>query len=172
MKKFFSLFLCLVLAFSLVACKGNNGGNQGNDEAKTYTLNDFLGSTTSLKWNPLTWETSDDSSVLGYLSMGFYDYRVDVDENGKSLGKYVVVPEMAAAMPQDVTASYVGKFGVKEGEKKPESFITKACTGLKGFEYRMQVSPLDCMGCGVCADICPAKEKALEREPSLFNEEV
>jgi pyruvate-ferredoxin/flavodoxin oxidoreductase len=25
----------------------------------------------------------------------------------------------------------------------------------------MQVSPLDCMGCGNCADICPSKEKAL-----------
>ncbi|MCL1846522.1 MAG: pyruvate:ferredoxin (flavodoxin) oxidoreductase [Coriobacteriia bacterium] len=32
---------------------------------------------------------------------------------------------------------------------------------LAGFSYRMQVSPLDCMGCGNCADICPAKEKAL-----------
>jgi pyruvate-ferredoxin/flavodoxin oxidoreductase len=45
----------------------------------------------------------------------------------------------------------------------PESFDTLQATG-KGFEdlkYRMQVSPLDCLGCGNCADICPAKEKAL-----------
>ncbi|MBQ3115934.1 MAG: pyruvate:ferredoxin (flavodoxin) oxidoreductase [Clostridia bacterium] len=54
---------------------------------------------------------------------------------------------------------------VKEGEDKPASFITKAMIGNKGFEFRMQVSPLDCMGCGVCADICPAKEKALTMVP-------
>ena len=29
----------------------------------------------------------------------------------------------------------------------------------------MQVSPLDCTGCGNCADICPAKEKALVMTP-------
>jgi pyruvate-ferredoxin/flavodoxin oxidoreductase len=33
--------------------------------------------------------------------------------------------------------------------------------GLDGLFYRMQVSPLDCMGCGNCADICSAKIKAL-----------
>ena len=54
---------------------------------------------------------------------------------------------------------------VKEGENKPISFVTKPMIGNKGYEFRMQVSPLDCMGCGVCADICPAKEKALTMVP-------
>ncbi|GHU67330.1 hypothetical protein AGMMS49983_18340 [Clostridia bacterium] len=51
----------------------------------------------------------------------------------------------------------------KEKAAAPESFETIPATG-KGFEdleYRMQISPLDCMGCGNCADVCPAKEKAL-----------
>ena len=51
----------------------------------------------------------------------------------------------------------------EEKAAAPASFETIKATG-KGFEglyYRMQVSPLDCMGCGNCADICPAKEKAL-----------
>ncbi len=62
---------------------------------------------------------------------------------------------------------------IAEGADKPESFVTKAMVGNKGFEYRMQVSPLDCMGCGVCADICPAKEKALTMVPfgSVVEEE-
>lgn len=52
-----------------------------------------------------------------------------------------------------------------ENTEKPESYITKACTGKKGFEYRIQVTPLDCMGCGVCANICPSKNKALVMVP-------
>ncbi len=32
---------------------------------------------------------------------------------------------------------------------------------LSEYKYRMQVSPLDCTGCGNCADICPSPEKAL-----------
>ncbi|MBO5286235.1 MAG: pyruvate:ferredoxin (flavodoxin) oxidoreductase [Clostridia bacterium] len=54
---------------------------------------------------------------------------------------------------------------VAEGADKPATFETKAMVGNKGYEFRMQVSPLDCMGCGVCANICPAKEKALEMVP-------
>ncbi len=62
---------------------------------------------------------------------------------------------------------------VKEGTDKPESFITKAMVGNKGYEFRIQVSPLDCMGCGVCANICPAKENALTMVPlnSVVEEE-
>ncbi len=36
-------------------------------------------------------------------------------------------------------------------------------------EFRIQISPLDCTGCGNCADVCPAKEKALVMKP--FEEE-
>ncbi len=62
---------------------------------------------------------------------------------------------------------------VKKGTDKPVSFITKDMVGNKDYEYRMQVSPLDCMGCGVCADICIAKEKALTMVPfgSIVEEE-
>ena len=37
----------------------------------------------------------------------------------------------------------------------------------KGYNYRIQISPLDCYGCGVCAQVCPGKkgEKALVMEP-------
>ncbi len=62
---------------------------------------------------------------------------------------------------------------VKKGTDKPVSFVTKDMIGNKDYEYRMQVSALDCMGCGVCADICPAKEKALTMVPfgSIVEEE-
>lgn len=61
--------------------------------------------------------------------------------------------------------SVIRPFLVTEDEAKnaPESFKTKKAIG-KGFEdytYRIQVSVLDCTGCGNCVEICPAKEKAI-----------
>ena len=47
---------------------------------------------------------------------------------------------------------------VAAGADKPATLQTKAAIGLPGYEYKMQVSPLDCMGCGVCATVCPVKD--------------
>ncbi|EQK45130.1 MULTISPECIES: pyruvate:ferredoxin (flavodoxin) oxidoreductase [Paraclostridium] len=64
---------------------------------------------------------------------------------------------------------------VNEEEMKnaPEKFDTKKAIGkgFEGLQYRMQVSPMDCTGCGNCADVCPAKEKALVMKP-LDTQEV
>ncbi len=35
----------------------------------------------------------------------------------------------------------------------------------KEYKFRIQVTPLDCTGCGNCVDVCPAKEKALVMKP-------
>jgi ferredoxin len=47
------------------------------------------------------------------------------------------------------------------------SFETLKAVGkqLAGLTYRMQVGVMDCMGCGVCANVCPSKEKALVMKP-------
>ena len=47
----------------------------------------------------------------------------------------------------------------------PSTFAVKDATGFKGYKYRIQVSPYDCTGCGSCANVCPAKEKALTMIP-------
>ena len=36
---------------------------------------------------------------------------------------------------------------------------------LAGLNYKIQVSVLDCTGCGNCEEVCPAKEKALIMKP-------
>ncbi|WP_274953507.1 pyruvate:ferredoxin (flavodoxin) oxidoreductase [Angelakisella massiliensis] len=54
-----------------------------------------------------------------------------------------------------------------EAAKAPEATKKAKMTG-KGFEnytFTMSVSPLDCMGCGVCVSVCPAKTKALVMKP-------
>jgi pyruvate-ferredoxin/flavodoxin oxidoreductase len=51
----------------------------------------------------------------------------------------------------------------KEAAKVPEGTVLLDVKGkgLEGLKYRIQVSPLDCTGCGVCADMCISKEKSL-----------
>lgn len=45
----------------------------------------------------------------------------------------------------------------------PEGTQTvKGTGGTKEYNFRIQVSVLDCTGCGNCVDVCPAKTKALE----------
>ncbi len=48
----------------------------------------------------------------------------------------------------------------------PEGTAFKQGIGnTKEYKFRIQVSPLDCTGCGNCVDVCPAKEKALVMKP-------
>ncbi|TGE36923.1 pyruvate:ferredoxin (flavodoxin) oxidoreductase [Desulfosporosinus fructosivorans] len=56
----------------------------------------------------------------------------------------------------------------EEKAKAPASFETKKPLGkgLESFHYRIQVDPLDCTGCGNCADICPAPGKAIIMQPA------
>jgi pyruvate-ferredoxin/flavodoxin oxidoreductase len=63
----------------------------------------------------------------------------------------------------------IRQFLVDENEqsKGPETFYVKkaAGKGLEAYGYRIQVTPLDCTGCGNCADVCPAPGKALIMKP-------
>jgi pyruvate-ferredoxin/flavodoxin oxidoreductase len=60
-------------------------------------------------------------------------------------------------------------FLAKEEDLKnaPKGYVTRDARGkdIEGYKFRMQLSPLDCTGCGNCADICPSKTKALEMVP-------
>ncbi|HBT64854.1 MAG TPA: pyruvate:ferredoxin (flavodoxin) oxidoreductase [Ruminococcaceae bacterium] len=62
----------------------------------------------------------------------------------------------------------------QENQSKPDTFKTKNAIGkgLENLQFRIQVSPLDCTGCGNCADICPAKGKALIMKPAEIEIEM
>lgn len=56
----------------------------------------------------------------------------------------------------------------EETKNAPEGFESKKAVGGKTFEglnFKIQISPLDCTGCGNCAQVCPAPEKALIMRP-------
>ena len=42
---------------------------------------------------------------------------------------------------------------------KPKNFQTNQAYGMsKDYQYRLQISPQDCTGCGVCTKVCPMKK--------------
>ncbi|SFP30103.1 pyruvate-ferredoxin/flavodoxin oxidoreductase [Oscillibacter sp. PC13] len=53
----------------------------------------------------------------------------------------------------------------EEAKAAPAGFTMVDAKGAAGLKYRLQVSTLDCTGCGSCAASCLAKDKALTMEP-------
>lgn len=54
----------------------------------------------------------------------------------------------------------------EEAAKAPAGLPSKDAIGAKGLKFAITISPLDCTGCGNCAQVCPApKGKALMMKP-------
>ncbi len=53
-----------------------------------------------------------------------------------------------------------------EAAAAPEGMATiQGNAATKEYRFRIQVTPLDCTGCGNCVDVCPAPQKALVMAP-------
>lgn len=60
----------------------------------------------------------------------------------------------------------------QEAENAPPAMKTAEFRpALNGLKFSITVSPLDCTGCGVCENICPAKNKAIVLMPIESQEE-
>ena len=79
------------------------GCNTPVRKAGNYTFNTYMTDFPS-HWNPHTYQTSTEGEIGGYTELGFYTFDYNEDRTG-----FVIVPEMAAQMPIDVTAEYVGE---------------------------------------------------------------
>ena len=53
----------------------------------------------------------------------------------------------------------------EEAKNAPAGFTMVDAKGAAGLKYRLQVSTMDCTGCGSCAESCLAKDKALTMQP-------
>ena len=82
-----------------------------------------------------------------------------IPENCIQCNRCSLVCPHAAIRPYLVTA--------QEKDAAPDGFVTKKASGkgMEGYQFRMQVSPLDCYSCETCVNVCPAKDKALVMKP-------
>lgn len=122
MKKLIALLLALTMVLTLAACgskdpaptsapvaQGGETQAPAADPNASYTYNSAL-AVFPTGWNVHTSETQTDRDVIDYITRGFYAF--DYNETGDG---YVLEPATAAAEPVDVTAEYVGQFGLEEG---------------------------------------------------------
>lgn len=151
MKKYSSilaLVLAVVMLFALTACQPgddtSNVSKEAGDTSETeivvekfegdFTWKDSV-STLATNWNPHTYETADDSYPLDFIVSGLYTFvfndALNPVEGKDPYSGYVIVPEMAAAMPVDVTED------IKESH--PQFNIPEDAT--KGYAYVIDLNP-------------------------------
>ena len=146
MKKFLALLLALTMVLSLAAC-GNKpvetqpAGTEGAEPVETtpaapatYTWKDSV-VTLASNWTPHTYQTTDDSYPADFLRMGLYGFYFNDELHPKDglepYAGYVIIPEMAAALPVDVTEQVKAEH--------PEFNIPESAT--EGFAYVIDLNP-------------------------------
>lgn len=136
-KRLISLLLASAMVVSLAACGGKGDEPAGNDvtpgaettpsddaqpgddgenttpavdENASYTYNT---STTAFptNWSPALQQTNEDYTLLQYLEAPLYAFDYNDTMDG-----YKLIPCAAAGDPTDVTADYVGQWGIEEGD--------------------------------------------------------
>ena len=148
MKKCLALLLALTMVLSLAACGGNNNETQPEgttapnadpvettpEAPATYTWKDSV-STLASNWNPHTYQTTDDAYPADYLRVGLYGFYFNDElhpkEGVEPYAGYVIIPEMAAALPVDVTEQVKAEH--------PEFNIPESAT--EGFAYTIDLNP-------------------------------
>ena len=149
MKKFLALLLALTMVLSLAACGSNTDETQPQgttapnadpvettapEAPATYTWKDSV-STLASNWNPHTYQTTDDAYPADFLRVGLYGFYFNDElhpkEGVEPYEGYVIIPEMAAALPVDVTEQVKAEH--------PEFNIPESAT--EGFAYTIDLNP-------------------------------
>ncbi|MCX6281443.1 MAG: pyruvate:ferredoxin (flavodoxin) oxidoreductase [Bacteroidetes bacterium] len=123
-------------------------------------------------FDPVSAMNGDDIPVSAFLGMedGTFPSGMTVlEKRGIAVNVPKWIPENCIQCNQCAYVcphAAIRPFLLNEEEKKnaPADMPTMKAIGkeLAGYEFKIQVSVLDCTGCGNCADICPSKTKALE----------
>ena len=162
MKKLLALVLASMMLLSVLAgCAGEPttptttvGGNNNNQttpgttgpQGPSYVVEEFpegdyiwktSASVISTSWNPHTYQSSDQSVPLDYTTSSLYTFIFNDGlhpvEGKEPYAGYVIVPEMAADMPVDITADLA--------ELYPQFELPEGATS--GYAYKIMLNP-DC----------------------------
>ncbi len=116
------------------------------------------------------------SAFLGYedghIDLGLTAYEkkgIAVNVPVWDLTKCIQCNRCSFVCPHAVIRPYL--LDKKETEKAPEGFKSVKANGKNDYNYSIQISNLDCTGCGSCVSQCPAKEKAITMVPAAFTKE-
>lgn len=138
------------------------------DEPKE--IQDAPGFIHNILW-PMARHEGDDLPVSAFAGMedgtfplgtAAYEKRgIAVNVPEWQIDKCIQCGQCAYVCPHATIRQYL--LDEEEIKKAPETFKIKkaAGKGVESYGYRIQVSTLDCTGCGNCADVCPAPGKAL-----------
>ena len=133
MKKRIASIVALLLVACMVLPMASCGKVKVEEFVGDFTYNDSV-VTMSSNWNPHTYQTSDESYPISFLTTGLYNFIYNDELNpvkGKDPYKgYVIVPEMAAEMPVDVTE--------KIKAEHPEFKIPESATS--GYAYVIKLN--------------------------------
>ena len=136
-KRIISMVLVLALAvgcvLGLASC-----GRDVEEFVGDYTYKDAVVQM-SANWNPHTYQTSDESYPISFITSGLYNFVFNDNDVYELEGKdayegFVIVPEMAAADPIDVTE--------KIKDKYPQYNIPESATS--GYAYRIKLNKDAC----------------------------
>lgn len=133
-----AVFLCAILMtlmLTATACRSKKEPTTpGEGGENTYTWRDAV-STLATNWNPHTYESQTDAYPQPFIRSGLYTFLYN-DTLHPVEGKdpyegYVILPEMAAALPVDVTETIRDQY--------PQYNIPEGATA--GYAYRIDLNP-------------------------------
>ena len=144
MKKLIALLLAVVMVLGLAACGGDKAPEttapsettpvETTPVADTYTWKDSV-ATLATNWNPHNYQTTDDSYPAEFLRVGLYGFIFNDELHPKDgvepYAGYTIIPEMAAALPVDVTEQVKAEH--------PEYGIPESATA--GYAYTIDLNP-------------------------------
>lgn len=82
-------------------------------DPKNYTYRDYTSQLPDV-WNIILTQDATNSSMASYLGSSFYEYDYKYDEKGEIVPGAFTIKYSAATKLEDVTAKYVGKYGITQ----------------------------------------------------------